>query len=148
MNRQDAEGAKVGEGEERRNGFREPDRVDDELATEVIGAAIEVHRGLGPGYLESLYEEAMAVELRLRGLPFDRQRPIGVAYKGHSIGEGRLDFLVADRLIVELKAVDMLAPIPRAQVISYLRATRLPLGLLINFNVPLLRDGLKRIILS
>jgi GxxExxY protein len=128
--------------------YREPDKEVDDLARQVIGAAIEVHRHLGPGYLESVYEEALAIELDLRGLPFERQKPIGVDYKGHVVGQGRLDLLVGDRLIVELKAVDTFAPIHRAQVISYLKATGLHLGLLINFNVQLLRDGVQRIVLS
>ena len=109
---------------------------------------IEVHRHLGPGYLESVYEEALAIELDLRGLPFERQKPIGVGYKGHIVGQGRLDLLVGDCLIVELKAVDTFAPIHRAQVISYIKTTGLHLGLLINFNVQLLRDGVQRVVLS
>src|SRR3972149_10571835 len=127
---------------------REPDKKTDELAKAVIGAAIEVHRVLGPGYLESVYEEALAVELNLRGVAFERQKRMSVDYKGHAVGEGRLDLLVDGCLIVELKAVEALAPIHTAQVISYLKATQLPLGLLINFNVPLLKEGIKRIILS
>jgi len=128
--------------------YREPDADVDELVRRVIGAAIEVHRHLGPGFLESVYEEALCVELELRQIPFDRQRPIGVDYKGHSVGQGRLDLLVGDRLLVELKAVDRLVPIHSAQVISYLKATHLHLGLLINLNVPLLKDGIRRIIWS
>ena len=128
--------------------YREPDADVDELARRVIGAAIEVHRHLGPGFLESVYEEALCVELELREIPFERQRPIGVDYKGHSVGQGRLDLLVGDRLLIELKAVDRLAPIHNAQVMSYLKATKLHLGLLINFNVPLLKDGIRRIIRS
>mgnify|MGYP001074191660 CR=1 FL=1 len=128
--------------------YREPDADVDELARRVIGAAIEVHRHLGPGFLESVYEEALCVELELRQIPFDRQRSISVDYKGRSVGQGRLDLLVGDKLLVELKAVDRLAPIHNAQVISYLKATRMHLGLLINFNVPLLKDGVRRIIWS
>jgi GxxExxY protein len=101
---------------------------------------------LGPGYLESVYEAALAVELGLRQVSFERQKLISVHYKGHAIGEGRLDLLVGDELIVELKAIDSLAPIHSAQVISYLKAMRLPLGLLINFNVPVLKNGIKRIV--
>src|SRR3972149_1654237 len=127
---------------------REPDKKTDELAKAVIGAAIEVHRVLGPGYLESVYEEALAVELKLRGIPFERQKGMNVDYKGHAVGENRLDLLVDGCLLVELKAVESLAPIHSAQVISYLKAMQLPLGLLINFNVPLLKAGIKRIILS
>jgi GxxExxY protein len=114
----------------------------------VIEAAIEVHRHLGPGFLEGVYEEALAIEFRLRGLPFERQRLISVGYKENAVGEGKLDFLVDERLTVELKAVEVLSAIHKAQVISYLRATRLHLGLLINFNVPILKNGLQRVILS
>ena len=137
MNRQDARSAKV-----------EPDSRVDGLARAVIGAAIEVHRILGPGYLESVYEEALALEFSLRQIPFARQKSVSVVYKGHSVGENRLDFLVGGCLIVELKAVEALAPIHQAQVISYLKATGLVLGLLINFNVPILKDGIRRVILS
>lgn len=124
----------------------EPSQEVDKLAHSVIGAAIEVHRNLGPGYLESVYEEALAVEFDLRSIPFERQKPIHIQYKGHSIGESRLDFLVGELLIVELKAVESLAGIHTAQVISYLKATRLHLGLLINFNVAVLKDGIKRVV--
>lgn len=126
----------------------EPGQQIDELAHAVIGAAIEVHRHLGPGYLESVYQGAMTVELRLRGLQFTAQKPIAVRYKEYEIGEGRLDFWVGEGLIVELKAVDALAPVHKAQVLSYLKATGLPLGLLINFNVVLLKDGIQRVVLS
>ncbi len=127
---------------------KEPEERLDVLAHAVIGAAIEVHRILGPGYLESVYQAALEVELKLRGIPFEAQRPVGVTYKGHSIGDGRLDFLVDGILVVELKAVDALADVHKAQVISYLKATKLHLGLLINFNVPVLKNGLKRVIRS
>ena len=126
----------------------EPDKYTDDVAKAVIGAAIEVHRILGPGYLESVYEEALAVELDLREIPFERQKVVAVDYKGYAVGEGRLDLLVDSCLVVELKAVEALAPIHTAQVMSYLKATRFPLGLLLNFNVPLLKTGIKRIILS
>lgn len=103
---------------------------------------------LGPGYLESVYEEALAVELELRGIAFARQVGMAVNYKGKMVGEGRLDFLVGRDLVVELKAVEALAPIHHAQVISYLKATGHSLGLLINFNVRVLKDGLQRIVLT
>ncbi len=105
-------------------------------------------RLLGPGYLESVYEQALAIELELRNIPFERQKPIRVNYKGREVGEGRLDLLVGSSLIVELKAVDSLAPIHTAQVMSYLKTTHYPIGLLINFNVPVLKTGIKRIVLS
>ncbi len=126
----------------------EPESRVDRLARQVIGAAIEVHKALGPGYLESVYEEALALELELQGVGCVRQAPIRIGYKGSIVGEGRLDLLVDERLVVELKAVDNLLPIHQAQVLSYLKATRHNLGLLINFNVRVLRDGVKRIILT
>ena len=107
MNRQDAKPAK-----------EEPDHELDLLANTAIGAAIEVHRHLGPVYLESIYEEALAIEFRLRNLPFERQHPIGVAYKNVVVGQSRLDFLVGLRLVVEIKAVEHLLPVHRAQVMS------------------------------
>jgi GxxExxY protein len=128
--------------------LREPSKEVDDLARLVIGAAIEVHRTLGPGYLESLYEEALVHELRLQDIPYERQVTIFVEYKGLKIGEGRLDLLVDNKLPVELKAVEALAPIHQAQLLSYLKMTGLHLGLLINFNVPLLKQGIKRVILT
>ena len=125
-----------------------PGREVDRLAHRVIGAAIEVHRILGSGLLESLYEEALCFELTLRGIPFARQSPVVVKYKEQAIGSTRLDLIVADRLIIELKAVDNLVPAHVAQLISYLRVSGLTLGLLINFNVPELRRGIKRVINS
>ncbi len=128
--------------------MEEPSKELDLFAHKVIGAAIEVHRLIGPGYLESVYEEALSVELNLRNIPFTRQVIISVNYKDHAVGEGRLDFLVGGNLVVELKAVDSLAPIHTAQVLSYLKATGRQLGLLINFNTPILKNGLKRIVFS
>ena len=119
----------------------------DELSRAVIGAAIEVHRLLGPGFAEAVYEEAFCVELSLRGIAFARQPAIKIGYKGHVVGEGRLDLLVGNELIVELKAVDALAPVHTAQLLSYLRATDRKLGLLINFNVRLLKQGIVRLVL-
>ncbi|MBI4537815.1 MAG: GxxExxY protein [candidate division NC10 bacterium] len=128
--------------------MEEPGDSLDRLAREVIAAAIEVHRELGPGFLESVYGQALAVELKLRGIPFEEQKPFSLTYKDHKIGEGRLDFLVDGRLVVEQKAVEALAPIHEAQMISYLKATGHRLGLLINFNVSVLKSGLQRIVLS
>ena len=130
------------------NTVEEPNGELDRLAHDVIGAAIEVHRILGPGFLESVYEEAMCVELGLRGIPFVRQYLSSVDYKGRAVGEHRLDLLVGDVLVVELKAVDALAPVHSAQVMSYLKANGKQLGLLINFNTPVLRQGIKRVVLS
>ena len=126
----------------------EPEPEVDTIATLVIGATIEVHRTLGPGFLESVYEDALAVELRQNALPFSRQHPVAVCYRGVAVGHQRLDLLVAEKLIVEIKAVEQLLPIHTAQVISYLKATGLHLGLLINFNVTRLQSGIKRLVRS
>jgi GxxExxY protein len=128
--------------------LREPDQKTDQLAHVVIGAAIEVHRHLGPGFLESVYERALHVELKLRRIPFEPQKSIPVEYKGVTVGKPQPDLLVDDRLVVELKAAKAVAPIDRAKVISYLKASGRQLALLINFNVSVLRDGVQRIVLS
>ena len=120
----------------------------NDLSHRVIGAAIEVHRRLGPGFLESTYQRALAIELTHQAIPHVREAPISLTYRDLPLGEGRLDFLVADRLVVELKTVDRLAPIHKAQALSYLKATRLTLALLINLNVPALKDGVQRIVLT
>lgn len=126
----------------------EPSEYVDELARDVISAAIEVHRNLGPGFLESVYEESLCYELQLRNIPFERQKKFDIYFKDSLVGEGRIDLLVDYNLIVELKAVEALAPIHYAQVTSYLKAMKLQLALLINFNVPLLKQGIKRVISS
>jgi len=118
----------------------------EEFAFDVIGAAIEVHRELGSGYLESVYENALCVELGIRKIPYSRQHPVSLNYKGHNVGEGRLDILVGNCLVIELKAVEALHPIHKTQVISYLKVTGYELGLLINFNVIVLKDGIQRVI--
>ena len=124
----------------------EPEERVDEMAHAVIGAAIEVHRHLGPGFLESIYEEALCVELQSLRIPFERQKEIGVLYKDREIGKHRIDLLVGGLLIVELKTVEALAEIHKAQIISYLKAMRLSLGLLIKFNVPVLKNGIQRVV--
>ena len=139
VNRQDAEDAK-------KEQWDEPSAELDRLAHGVIGAAIEVHRILGPGFLESVYEQALCVELELRAIPFARQVAVAVGYKGESVGEARLDLVVGDSLVVELKAVESIAPIHVAQTLSYLKAAGFRLGLLITFNVGALRRGIKRAI--
>jgi GxxExxY protein len=126
----------------------EPDEELDRVARKVIGAAIEVHRALGPGFAEGVYEQALAIELGLRGVAFDRQVPVHVEYKGHEVGEGRIDVLAERCLVVELKAVEVLLPQHVAQVVSYLRATRQRLGLLITFNTRRLREGIRRVVVS
>ena len=120
-----------------------------ELTEKIIGAAIEVHKTIGPGLLESAYEECLAHEMRIRGLNFERQVPLPVVYKGVTLDCGyRLDFLVEKAVVVELKAVESLQPIHEAQVLTYLKLGGWTVGLLINFNVPVLRDGIKRVVLN
>jgi GxxExxY protein len=129
----------------------EPDAELDRIAHDVIGAAIEaieVHRILGPGFLERIYEDALCVELGMRAISFQRQAPVPVVYKGVAVGENRLDLLVQGQLVVEIKAIDTFAPIHRAQALSYLKATGYQLALLINFNVKFLKDGIKRVVNS
>ncbi len=115
-----------------------------ELSRAIIGAAIAVHRELGPGYPEIAYERALAVEFTHRGIRFSRQHLFHLHYRGEVVGEGRLDFLIEDQVILELKAVDQIAQLHRAQVLAYQKATRHRLALLINFNVPILKDGIRR----
>ncbi len=128
--------------------IQEPNDELNLITHSLIGAAIEVHRGLGPGFLESIYEEALCVELKLQHVDFARQLAVPLHYKGYLLAENRLDLLVEGKVVVELKAVDLLAPIHSAQLLSYLKATGHQLGLLINFNVPILKNGIKRIVKS
>jgi GxxExxY protein len=118
----------------------------NQLATLVIGAAIEVHRHLGPGLLESVYHACMREEMVLRGIPFETERPVALNYKGRLLEHTlRLDLVVGGLVIVELKAIEKLDRVHDAQLLSYLRLSDLWLGLLINFNVPVLRNGIKRL---
>jgi GxxExxY protein len=119
----------------------------DPLTERIIGCAIEVHRVLGPGLLEASYEAALAIEFESAKLRFQRQLVIPVSYKGQPIGEHRLDFLVEDAVIVELKSVERYDPIFEAQVLTYLRLSSKRRGLLINFNSRLLKEGVKRFVL-
>ena len=122
---------------------------ENELSKEIIGAAIEVHSHLGPGLLESAYETCLVYELSQRNIPFERQKPIPVVYKDVRLDAGfRADLIVDGLVIVELKSVEKLAPVHEAQVLTYLRLTECKLGLLLNFNVSLLKDGIKRLVLN
>jgi len=126
-----------------------PLSLEQELVvSEVIGAAIAVHRGLGPGYLESIYRRAMCAELSARGIGFDTEWAIDVVYRGALIGTHRIDLIVEKLVVVELKAVERLEPVHRRQVVSYLKSSKLCIGLLINFDVDVLKQGLQRIVLS
>lgn len=128
----------------RRNGL-EINRITETI----ISAAIEVHRALGPGLLEAAYEECLCHELNLRQLPFERQLPLPVKYKGIGLDCGyRLDLLVAGQVVVEIKAVESWRPIHEAQLLTYLRLGGWQVGLLINFNVPVLKQGIRRRVLN
>ena len=120
----------------------------DLLTDQIIGFAIEVHRHLGPGLLESAYEECLCYELSANGIAFRRQVPLPVVYKGVRLDCGyRIDVVVDNRLILELKATERLMPIHEAQVLTYMRLSGLPTGLLLNFNTPVLKDGIRRLML-
>jgi GxxExxY protein len=127
---------------------RENEEGKDPRTSPIIGAAIEVHRHLGPGLLESAYEECLCHELHLRGLPFKRQIDLPISYKGLKLDCGyKIDLIVQDTVLLELKSVEKLHPIHEAQLLTYLRLTEKPVGLLINFNVPLLTQGIIRRVL-
>ena len=119
----------------------------NQLTEKIIGCAIEVHRQLGPGLLESLYESALCIELEQAGLKYSRQAIIPVVYKNHPIGEHRIDLLVEDLVVLEIKSVERHDPVFEAQVLTYLKITGKKIGLLINFNSKLLVEGIKRFIL-
>ena len=123
----------------------EPDPELNRITNAVIGAAIEVHRALGPGHLESAYEEAMDVEMALRGVRFRRQVGVVLMYKGREVGKAWLDFLVEECVVLELKSVEQIASVHTAQLISFLSITGHRLGLIITVNVPALRHGIRRI---
>jgi GxxExxY protein len=123
------------------------DEILNRLSHVVIGRAIEVHRELGPGLLESAYEECLAHELQMASLKFERQKPIALKYKTVSLDCGyRIDFLIEDRIVIEIKSVDALVPIFDAQILTYMKLADKPLGLLMNFNAAVLKDGLKRFV--
>lgn len=121
---------------------------EGELTGAVIGAAIEVHRVLGPGLLESIYQRSMEIEFKIRGISVSAQTRVPLIYKGYDLGDDLvMDFFFPDKLVVELKAVTAIVPVHIAQTISYMKLSQVKLGLLINFNVPVLKEGIKRIVL-
>ena len=121
----------------------------NKITEAVIGAAIEVHRGLGPGLLESAYQECLCKELNLRGIPFEREKPLRLEYKGLELECGyRLDILVANSVVIEIKSVETLNPVHDAQLITYLKLGGWKIGLLINFNVAVLKNGIHRKVLN
>jgi len=117
----------------------------DDLTEKIIGASIEVHREIGPGLLESIYEEALCYELELQGIRFERQAPADIIYKGRVIKGQKIDLLVEDEVVVEVKSVSKTPEVATAQTISYLKATNLKRGLIINFGQKRLIDGIKRV---
>lgn len=119
-----------------------------EITEQVIGCAIEVHRVLGPGLPETACETALCTELKLRGIPFARQRSFSVHYKGHHISEHRPDLIVANEVIVEVKTIERFAPVHHAQMLTYLRVASLTVGLILNFNAATMKDGIKRVVLN
>lgn len=126
--------------------MKEPSDYQNRLSNEVIGACIEVHQELKPGFREERYKIALGHELNLRGIRYERERPYEIFYKGLSLGHERVDFIIEDQLILEAKVVEKWAPVHEAQLLGYLKATGICLGLLINFNVALLKDGIKRVV--
>ena len=121
--------------------------LEEKLTEKIIGVAIEVHRHLGPGLLESAYEECLCHELYLRSLKFERQRPLPLEYKGIKLDCGyRMDMVVEGKVILEFKVVDIIAPIHEAQLLTYLRLSGMKVGRIINFNVPVLKKGIKRLV--
>ncbi len=122
--------------------------IKDPYSRDVIGAAIEVHRELGPGLMENAYERCLCHELKIRKIPFQYQKEIPVIYKGEPLDfKYRMDLVVGNKLVVELKAVDKMLPVFEAQLLTYLRLTKIRVGLLINFNTPVLKDGITRLVL-
>ena len=119
----------------------------NKLSGEIIGAAIEVHKNLGPGLLESTYEECLCFELSLQDIEFKRQVNLPAIYKGNKIDCGyRIDIVVEKSIVLELKAIDAILPIHKAQLLTYLKLSNLQLGFLLNFNIPLMRDGIHRMV--
>ena len=126
---------------------KELDPQTNQLSYDIIGCAIEVHKELRAGLLESVYEDALYIEFEDKNISVERQKEIGINYKGRTIGKGYVDILVNQQIVVELKSVERFEPVHTAQVLTYLRMTDTRLGLLINFNTDLLRKSMKRIIL-
>jgi len=121
---------------------------EKELTDEIIGAAIVVHRHLGPGLLEATYEDCLCCELELKGITYERQKPLPLTYKGrHISSKYRMDLVVASKVVVELKCVESIAPVHEAQLLTYLRLSKLRVGLILNFYVPVMRCGIRRLVL-
>lgn len=121
---------------------------DTTVTAEILNCAIEVHRELGPGLLESVYETALCIEFRSRGISFQRQKGVPLYYKGELISEHRPDLIVADAVVVEVKSIERLAPVHLAQMLTYLRVTSLKVGLILNVNNETMRAGTRRVVLK
>jgi len=129
------------------NKYDDVSDVTDLLSRKVVDCIFQVHKNLGAGYLEKIYEDCLCLELAERGIAFERQFPMKVIYKGTAVSSDfRLDMVVENRIILELKAVEKLHPVHESQIYSYLKMSGLPLGFLVNFNVPLIKDGIKRFV--
>lgn len=129
------------------HGDAEAQRLN-ELSGRIIGCCIEVHKALGPGLLESVYEECLSFELNEKGLRFERQKDLPVIYKGVRLNSGyRIDIIVENSVVIELKAVEHILPVHKAQILSYMKLLNSNIGLLINFNVPVLKNGINRFVL-
>lgn len=122
--------------------------ISEDLTHRIIGCAIDVHKELGPGLLESAYEECICFELGNRSIQYERQVNLPIMYKGNKLDAGyRLDLVIENKIVLELKSIEKISPVHEAQLLTYLKLTKLPLGFLINFNVPVLKDGIIRRIL-
>ncbi len=121
--------------------------LEDKITEKIIGCAIEVHRNLGPGLLEKIYENALCVELEANNIKFESQKLLAVNYKGNYLGDYKIDILVEDKIVIEIKSVERHDPIFEAQILSYMKLGGFKIGLLINFNSKLLKDGIKRYII-
>ena len=120
---------------------------ENEISDKIIGAAIEVHKYFGPGLVEQIYEESLCYELSTRGIPFERQKPVPIFYKDVKLGVPlKLDLIVGQKVIIDLKAKEEVTPLDRAKLLSYLRLSKLKLGLIINFHSILLKDGIERVV--
>ena len=121
---------------------------EEKLTRDIIGAAIEVHKVLGPGLLESIYEECLSYELERLGMNYERQKQVGIVYKDMELASHyRIDLVVEERVIVELKSIEAILPVHKAQLLTYLKLTKLKVGLIINFNTAVLKDGIRRMVL-
>ena len=127
--------------------MQEIDGYTNKLSYEIIGATIEVHKELGPGLLEAIYQEALCVELADRNIPYEKEKSIAVYYKKQLVGDYRIDILVDNRIVIELKSVEKILPVHMAQTMTYLKITGCRLGLLINFNTKMMKQGITRIAL-